>query len=310
MLALAVSLFAQEPRFDVRTRLVQVPVTVTDAQGRFVASLESSDFILLDNGRPQHVVVDSIGTGVAPIALVVAVQSSGISAAVLDKINKIGGMIQPLIIGERGCASVVSFAEHLTWLQECTNSPGAIEKAFRDIRPGDAMQGRMLDAASDSIERLRAWPNARRVLLLVSETRDRGSKTDLAAVGAAAESAGVAVYAATYSAFRTAFTSRDPAPASPGGQGGILTGISELGRLSKKNTTEVLTAATGGVAFPFTKQKGLEDAIEKLGRELHAQYVLSFAPDSSEPGQHRIEVRLARGGDFHIRARPHYTAGQ
>ena len=48
----------------------------------------------------------------------------------------------------------------------------------------------------------------RRVLLLVSESRDRGSESDLALVTADAQSAGVTVYAATYSALKTGFTSR------------------------------------------------------------------------------------------------------
>ena len=92
-LALAVSLLAQEPRFDVQSRLVLVPATVTDAKGRSVDGLELTDFVVLDDGRPQKVSVDSFGTGVAPIALVIAVQSSGISAAVLAKVRKIGAMI-------------------------------------------------------------------------------------------------------------------------------------------------------------------------------------------------------------------------
>ncbi|MCU1257205.1 MAG: hypothetical protein JWO80_90, partial [Bryobacterales bacterium] len=68
----------------------------------------------------------------------------------------------------------------------------------------------------------------------------------------------------------------------------------------------VLTVGTGGATLPFLRQKGLENAIEKLGAELHTQYVLSFAPDASAPGYHDLEVRLVRGGDFHIRARPGY----
>jgi len=62
-----------------------VPVMVTDAKGRSVAGLEDGDFLVLDNGRAQKIIVDSIDTGVAPIALVIAVQSSGISAAVIEK---------------------------------------------------------------------------------------------------------------------------------------------------------------------------------------------------------------------------------
>jgi hypothetical protein len=67
-----------------------------------------------------------------------------------------------------------------------------------------------------------------------------------------------------------------------------------------------LTAVTGGIAFPFTRQKGLEDAIQKLGAELHSQYMLSFVPEDSAPGYHKLEVRVVRAGEFRIRARPGY----
>src|SRR5688500_16015067 len=104
--AIAVSAAPQDPRFEAHSRLVLVPVTVTDAKGRPVEDLERSEFAVLDNGRPQKAVVDTFATGVAPIALIVVVQSSGISAAALDKVRKAGSMIQPLVTGERGCAGL------------------------------------------------------------------------------------------------------------------------------------------------------------------------------------------------------------
>jgi VWFA-related protein len=331
----ALSLTAQESRFEVRSRMVMLPATVTDAQSHVVDGLEASDFIVLDNGRAQKVTVDTIGTGVAPVALVIAVQSSGISAAVLQKVQKIGGMIQPLITGERGCAALVSFAERVAWLQDCTSDPAALDRALRQLRPGDQKRARMLDAANTAIAHLGQRPNARRVLLLISESRDRGSEADLAVVAAAAQSAGVTVYAATYSAFKTAFTSTsppsttrrsveqpvpnvygtvdgipsapwDPKLIPPDQSVDLLSGIGELARLHKTNTTLVLTTGTGGATLPFTRQRGLEDAIEKLGAELNAQYILSFAPEASTVGYHVLEVRLARAGDFRIRARPGY----
>jgi hypothetical protein len=82
--------------------------------------------------------------------------------------------------------------------------------------------------------------------------------------------------------------------------------LSELGRLGNVNTTQALAAATGGITFPFTLQKGLETAIAKFGAELHSQYVLSFVPQDAAPGYHNLEVSLARTGRFHIRARPGY----
>ena len=338
--ALAVSVAAQDSRFGVRSRLVLVPVNVADLKGRSIDGLEPAEFLVFDNGRQQRTTVDTIDTGVAPIALVVAVQSSGISAAVLEKVRDIGSMIQPLITGERGCAGVLSFDERITWLQDCTSSPDAIQRAFYQVqpllRPGEDKQARMLDAVQSAVERLRQRPGARRVLFLISESRDRGSETELETAAVAAQAAGVTVYAATYSAFKTAFTSKLPVsqprrplkPKTPNDEIGtvngappnkynpkipppehrvdVLAGIGELARLSKANTTAVLTKSTGGTTFPFTKQKALEAAIHKLGAELHTQYVVSFVPEASPPGYHTLEVRLARPGEFRIRARPGY----
>src|SRR5260370_18619079 len=95
--AVGLTLAAQNPQFDVQSRLGLVPVNGTDAKERTVDGLEPKDFVMLDKGRPQSVTVDTMATGVAPIALVVAVQTSGISKAVLEKVHKIGAMIQPLV---------------------------------------------------------------------------------------------------------------------------------------------------------------------------------------------------------------------
>jgi VWFA-related protein len=199
----------------------------------------------------------------------------------------------------------------------------------------------MLDAAHAAIERLRQRANVRRVLLLISESRDRSSETSLDAVVPAAQTAGVTVYAAAYSAFKTAFTTKssatgaprqpkrperpseetgtlkgtyptqnptnaDPRLPAPEQRVDILGGIGELVRLGKTKTTEALATATGGATFSFARLKGLEDAIEKLGVELHTQYVLSFVPEAPEPGFHRLEVRVSRRGEFRVRARPGY----
>jgi VWFA-related protein len=339
-LAIALTLAAQDAPFGVQSRLVLVPVNVTDAKGRTVDGLESKDFVVLDNGRPQKATVDSVATGVAPIALVVAIQTSGISKAVLEKVQKIGAMIQPLVTGERGCAAVVSFSERIDWIQECTNSEDALSHAFEQLRPGAPKGARMLDAVYESIQRLRQRPNSRRVLLLISESRDRGSETAVGQDAVAAQTAGVTVYAATYSAFKTAFTTRSSAtddPQTPGAKtpseqngtvsGGpphcgpqgcldpatpppeqrvdILSGIGELVRLGKTNAAQALTKGTGGVTFPFARLKGLEEAIQKLGAELQSQYLLSFTPNDRTGGHHTLEVQVA-GDGFRVRARPGY----
>jgi len=339
----AASLCAQEPQFNVRSRLVLVPVTVTDLRGSTVSGLEPSDFRVFDRGRPQKISVDFADTGVAPIALAVLVQSSGISAPALEHIRKIGSMIQPLVTGSRGCAAVASFDEEIKWLEECTDDPGKLIGALQQLqpllRPAEEKQGRMLDAVDAAVKLLAKQAEARRVLLLISESRDRGSETDLATATIMAQRASVTVYAVTYSAFKGAFVSKLPVSqphrplkpkmptdegvtavnGMPPGKGNpfpkqpppeqqidALGGVQELARLGKANSTDVLTKRTGGEVFSFTKQRALEEAIARLGSELHTQYVLSFIPEASEPGYHEIDVAVTREGDFRVRTRPGY----
>ncbi|MCX6625553.1 MAG: hypothetical protein NTY38_31730 [Acidobacteria bacterium] len=134
----------------------------------------------------------------------------------MDYVWKIGPMVQPLITGESGYAAVVAFSERVDWLQECTRDSEAITRALHRVKPSEEPKtGRMLDAAMEAIERLRKRTTDRRVLLLISESRDRGSGTDLNTVALAAESAGVTVYAATYSAMKTAFTTTASAIGKP-----------------------------------------------------------------------------------------------
>jgi VWFA-related protein len=223
------------------------------------------------------------------------------------------------------------------WLQDCTNDPDALTRAFHKLQTGEEKKGRMLDAVDQAIERLGKLSNVRRVLLLISESRDRGSETSLETVAVDAQKAGVTVYAATYSAFGTGFTAkpseyspppppsdpplsnqepetlpdRDTVPISPPARRVDLIGaIGEFSRIGKVKATEALATATGGTQFPFTRQKGLEDAIEKLGSELETQYVLSFAPETPAPGYHHVEVRLSGKGKYRIRTRPGYWAVQ
>jgi VWFA-related protein len=337
VLVCAISAAAQDARFDVRSRLVVAPVAVMDASGRPLAGLEASDFAVLDNGHPQKIVVDSIDTGVPRIALIIAVQSSGIADAALGKARKLGSMIQPIVTGDRGCAGLLMFDERVNWLQECTGDGGALRTALLGLRSTGDKTARMLDAASSAIDHLRKEQNARRVLLLISESRDRGSESTIEQVMAEVQAADVAIYAATFSAFITSLGSKVPGHLSasksahetpaqeelhtlngappnkfnpknppPEQRVDLKSGMEELTRKFGINTTDVLAGGTGGTLFPFTKAKVLEEAILKLGNELHSQYVISFAPDPTDEGYHALEFKVTRRGAFQVRARPGY----
>ena len=330
---LACVLPAQEAGFRTQVRLVVVPVTVRDAKGRPVDGLTKESFQLFDQNARQPFELDTFDTGVAPVSLLVAVQTSGISAAALVKVRQIGAMIQPLVAGERGCAGLLSFSDSVVLRQPCTRDVDALAGAFARLEPRAPTEGHLLDAAAEAIRLLDARPNSRRVLLLIAETRDRGSEAKLDDVIRAAQTAGVTVYAATYSAFRTGFLAKpedvqpprrtrplplpsgkpvsDPVgesiPANSGAQStDLLGGIGELARLGKEKATEKLAVATGGAEYPFTRLSSLEKAIQQLGEEIHAQYVISFLPNEPKPGYHALRVQVGVSGKVQVRSRPGY----
>jgi len=314
---------AQTEPFRVETNVVQVPVVVTGKKGRSVESLTARDFRVMDDGVRQKITVDDFSTGLAPISLVIAIQTAGISSPALVRIRRIGGMIEPLVIGARGEAAVVAFDSRIKWLQDFTSDDDKLRDVFQNLKPGLAMdQARMLDAVAGAANHLHGR-KGRKVLLLISESRDRGSETRLEQALEALASEGIEVFAAHYSAYATSFAARpgdlpagssapeevDPVdgPSSPSTIP-ILAMLMELARLGKTNAVQALTRETGGMDFPFTSERGMENAIQRLGVEVHGQYILSFSRLEHAVGMHKIDVLLPGHPDLLIRARRAYWA--
>ncbi len=315
---------AQNVPFRVQTEVVQVPISVADKNGRKVDGLMAGDFIVLDNGVRQVVTVDDFFSGLAPISLAIAIQTSGISTPAMAKIRRIGSMIQPLVIGQRGEAAVVTFDSEIKWLQDFTSDDDKIRDAVKKLQPSWADQARMIDAIAAVADRMKER-QGRKVLLLISESRDRGSETRFPQAMEAVERQGIEVFGTHYSAYATGLiaktkdqpdvppqpTSGDPqdwADDSPPGLN-LMAMAMELGRLGKTKPIEVLTRATGGSDYPFLKGRGIENAIEKLGAEVHSQYILSFPQRVDAPGIHQIEVSIPDRNDLRIRSRRTYWVG-
>ncbi len=192
------------------SRLVIVPVTVMSGKHGYVTGLGEGDFELLDDGIPRPIRVDVAGTAVAPISLVIALQTCGISAAALAKVRKVGAMIQPLITGDGGEAALIGFDDDVHLIQDFTSDAGVLVDAFDSLKGrSSGSRARMLDAVELAARMLAARrPDGRRVLLLISESRDRGSRTKLDVAVNTVQQEGITVYAATYSAYLTPFTAK------------------------------------------------------------------------------------------------------
>jgi VWFA-related protein len=297
---------ADTPTLRARTSLVIVPVTVLDHHGDAVDGLGPADFTLASDGVPQRFHLDTTDTIDAPISLAVAVQTSGNSAAALVKIRKIASMLAPMLGGDRARLAVLSYSDQVTLLQPFTSNETSIDNAFARLKPGPPLSGTMLDAVNQAIPLLAAETGRRRVLLLIGESRDRGSKVKVEDLLPAIERSAIEVYALTYSAYATAFASR-PSDLQPPEGGGLLSVFTELGRLAKTNTAEALVQAGGGERFSFVTRGSLERLVTRLSDHIHSQYLLSFTPTANTPdGLHQLAVDLPNHPHFTLHARPAY----
>jgi len=300
---------------------IVVPALVTDKDGNIMNNLQPSQFHLYDNGREQDIHVD---TEFQPISLVIAIEASNRDDAILKQIRKVGSIIEPLVIGDAGEAAVIAFDHRVRTLQDFTSDPQKIKDSIAKVTAGGT-QSRMIDAVDSAILMLRHRPkDRRRIILLISETRDNGSMARGRPTLTALNLSNITVYTADISQISRRLTEQPepprPDPIAPearnlpmgantplavqhntglGNSAEFVPLFREIYTDAKaifiRNPIQVFTKGTGGTQFSFIKQRGLEDAIAKIGTEIHSQYLISYAPKKEtllEGGYHDLKVTV------------------
>lgn len=327
---LAIGLTAATAQFQSTAPLVVAPTTVTDSDGQYVDGLTARDLILYDNNVPQPIHLDWT---TYPIDLVVAVQTSSNSGAVLDKLGGSGILLTQLLAADAGDTAVISFSDTVILHQDFTNNPDEVSHALRMLRK-EGGSARMLDALNQALRMLEHRPlGRRRIILMIAEKRDRDSKARLPEVVEQMQRLNASVYWLSYSPFLQPFTAKprtaeDEKPIDerikkpkcawcPGpddtavppdlGPGGYLYGLAELVRLHKPDLATLFARSTGGRNLNFLKKGALEEAIQRVGEEVHRQYVITFEPRGGEPGEfHKLRVEVKDRPDLYAKTRAGY----
>lgn len=325
----------QEYIFPVEIQVVTVPVTVTNQKGQFVTDLEKRDFTIYDNGQPQR--IDHFDLASEPLSLAIIVETSSRVQPLLGDVRAAGILITQLIVGESGEAAVLSFDREVKVVQDFTGNPDKIEAAMRGLRPGPD-QAHLSDAVARAMFMLQRRPRERRkVVIVISEARDQGSRNQFGLVLRGAQQLGISVYTVGLSTMKALFSTPpgQNAPSSPYPPGvvvrpspgwapptpdsqtnwgaanvNLLEIISDLVTSTKNlitgNPLAVYAAGTGAATFPTDNRDKIEKALGRIGEELRNQYVLTYRPnDLDMPGFHTIQVALARR-DLGARHRPGY----
>jgi len=287
-------LIAQDaPVIRVPVRMVAVPTLVFSKENRLIPGLRKADFLLLDNGAPQSIHLD---TDVSPVSVVIAIQTNQDGRGSIPYIAKVGSVMEAHLVGATGRAAVIAYNRDFKVLKPFGS--GDVSHAFRSLAARGS-GAHMIDAGMRAIEMLKERPRTMaRVLLFIGPAMDRGSQASWERLEEEAEKENVSIYALNSSGGSNA----SGAPGSPD-LGWLMTMLWR--QEAKADPLSPLVAATGGTELHFHSQRDLEEAIGTIGVELRSVYLLSYYPSSDDPGRHTISVEVSIPG-AKTYARPGY----
>lgn len=319
-----------EKPLSVTTRLVLAPTTVLDRSGSFVPGLTPYDFRLYDNDKLQKITADEASH---PLSVVVLIQANAEVEKILPSIARLSPVFESLVIGEEGEMAVIGFDHRIQVLTEFTNDPAKIDDAFRRLHPG-SYSAALNDATMQAINMLKTRPSSRRrVVIQIAENRDNGSEfKSVREILTEAEFNNIVFYPVDISQLISKLTSKAqpnrPNTLPPGAQHmemGTINTTTTAVQMDEGNWApalkdifdavkdifvpdplDVYSKYTGGREFAFHSEKTLQEDIQKIGDELHSQYLLSYTPNNQgQGGFHKISVIVTKP-DLTVRVRAGY----
>ena len=315
-------------RLRVHVNEVIVPVTVTDKSGELVLDLSKSDFHVLDGGAEQT--IDRFDLAGDPLAVALVIETSSHIQVMARVIHGMGTVFSETVMALSGEAVVITYDSTVEVRQPFTQDHDAVEKVIAGLE-FQAPERKLYDGMAKAVALLSTRPlSYRRIMLVVGESQDYSSEAKLREVVENAHLADITIYAigpsSTTADLRGAPGEIPPlkiakhAPtATVGPPGPDLAGRPQADLLTpavwllmrgtneiKNHQLEVAAAATGGVHYRALRDETIRTALDRIGGELHAQYVLSYAPSIDPPlGFNEIKVTVSRPS-LTLRARPGY----
>jgi VWFA-related protein len=286
------------PTFSSQGNLVPVPTLVTDAKGNAVYGLRAQDFIIEDDSVEQPVHMDEAKEA-EPISLVIAVQCGRRASREFGRMAGLAAMLDPVLNGQGNDAALLTFDSELHLVRDFTRQSDVIEQDLKHLESGDDGAA-ILDAVADAAKMLGKRQDGRkRVLLLISETRDHGSH--LAKIDDAVKLVEVThtlVYALPFSPYisQQLDTARGSNKDEWKPTVDILEKLEAMRQAMRRNSAKALASMTGGEYEQFATRKGFESDMISFANHLNSRYLLSFEPKDPHPGLHRIRVKLKQTG--------------
>jgi Ca-activated chloride channel family protein len=280
----------RQPSFGAGIEVINLTVSVTDADSRYVTSLDRADFAVFEDGIKQDLSLFTHEN--LPISLVLMIDTS---SSMDEKL----GAAQTAAIGftktlrPQDAASVVQFNDRATTLQGFTSDTTRLAEAIRSTRAAGptALHNALYIALKELQKQKSATELRRRAIVLLSDGEDTASLVSDEQVQELARQSEVAIYAISLRPNRP--TDRE--------------------RLAFSQAIHLLTSLardSGGQVFFPNSLSELDAVYGRIAEELRTQYSLGYVSDNArrDGKWRRIVVRVAQRPELIVRHKLGYYA--
>ena len=176
------------------TNLIGVPVIVTDANGRYVADLQQTDFVIIEDNVKQNVV--SFMPVSAPFSVVLLLDTS---VSTQEKLGDIRRAAQAFVdqLAKADRIKVITFDDQVRELSEFSADRAVIKKAISNIQPGYSTK--FYDGMNVALEALREVDGRKAIVIFSDGVDYRSDYATEEGTVRALEQDGVIVYPIRFS---------------------------------------------------------------------------------------------------------------
>jgi VWFA-related protein len=314
-------------RFRSGVELINVSVTVTDSEGRFVRGLRQDDFVLYEDGAPQP--ISHFSSERVPVSLGIALDTSGSMAG--EKFEHAQAALDRFLydlLGSDDEVFLYRFSDVPVLEHDWTKNRARVADALRRVRPRGGTA--MYDTVAEALPLAQEGHHRKKALVVISDGNDENSTTTIAELKQQIRRSEVLVYAVGIDGrgqmiggiLRRPPVGRPQPPIPvplpfprpgrrrpfpqfpPQGSGGWT-------RLDDRVNAAALRAMTdesGGRTEIVRDSSDLESATASIADELSRQYFLAYPAAAEKDGRwHTIRVEV-RGKGYRVRARQGYIA--
>ncbi len=281
-----------QPPMVVRVELVNVEVTVTDAQGHFVRDLKRENFRMLDEGFGQ--LLTHFAPVEAPAQVLVLVETGpAVYLIHREHLQAAYALLEGLAADDR--VALGTYDESARPLMNFTEDKAALAQALGGLRYNLGMaQLNLFDSLGTALEWLAPLPGKKAIVLLTTglDTSGAGHWETLASKLRASDV--VILPVALGSELREPVEKSDrkskrgaPAPRASGNPDEDVLSFAQADK-----TLETIAELTGGHAYFPRDARDFSGIYRQIAALLRHQYSLGFTPPARDARFHKIEIQI------------------